>query len=106
MTRRSDDGERWIRKASPIPNPVRSLSSKISSRGDLGFLFILSSKGCLYYEIGICNLHHNSILLVSTFIHLYESFGGFALHFDLFRYIFCLRKKGLKGDLRSPAECT
>ena len=25
---------------------------------------------CLYYEIGICNLHPNSILLVSTFIHL------------------------------------
>jgi hypothetical protein len=52
---------------------------------------------CLYYEIGICNLHPNSILLVSTFIHLCESFGGFALHFDLFHYLFYLRKKGLKG---------
>jgi hypothetical protein len=52
---------------------------------------------CLYYEIGICNLHPNSILLVSTFIHLCEAFGGFAPHFDLFRYLFCLRKKGSKG---------
>jgi hypothetical protein len=34
---------------------------------------------CLYYEIGICNLHPNSILLVC----LYP-----------FRYLFCLRKKG------------
>jgi hypothetical protein len=52
---------------------------------------------CLYYDIGICNLHPNSILLVTTFIHLYEDFGGFAPHFDLFHYLFCLRKKGFKG---------
>ena len=32
---------------------------------------------CLYYEIGICNLHPNSILLVSTFIHLCKAYGGF-----------------------------
>jgi hypothetical protein len=51
---------------------------------------------CLYYEIGICNLHPNSILLVSTFIHLCEAFDGFAPHFDLFCYLFCLRKKGSK----------
>jgi hypothetical protein len=51
----------------------------------------------LYYEIGICNLHPNSILLVSTFIHLCEAFGGFAPHFDLFRHLFCLRKKGSRG---------
>jgi hypothetical protein len=61
---------------------------------------------CLYYEIGICNLHPNSILLVSTFIHLYKAFGGFPPHFDLFCYLFCLWKKGSKGDLRSPVECT
>jgi hypothetical protein len=56
---------------------------------------------CLYYEIRICNLHPNSILLVSTFIHLCEAFGGFQPHFDVFCYLFCLRKKGSKGDLRS-----
>jgi len=32
---------------------------------------------CLYYEIGICNLHPNLILLVATFIHLCEAYGGF-----------------------------
>jgi hypothetical protein len=39
---------------------------------------------CLYCEIGIYNLHHSSILLVSTFIHLCGAFGGFAPHFDLY----------------------
>jgi hypothetical protein len=51
----------------------------------------------LYYEIGICNLHPNSILLVSTFIHLCEAYVGIEPHFDLFRYLFCLRKKGVVG---------
>ena len=31
---------------------------------------------CLYYKIGICNLHPNSILLVATFIHLCEAYGA------------------------------
>ena len=53
---------------------------------------------CLYYEIGICNLHPNSILLVSTFIHLCEAYGGFQPHFDFFRHLFCLRKKGSGGS--------
>ena len=48
----------------------------------------------LYYEIGICNLHPNSILLFSTFIYLCEAYVGIEPHFDLFRYLFCLRKKG------------
>ena len=51
----------------------------------------------LYYEIGICNLHPNSILLVATFIHLCEAFVGIEPHFDLFCYLFCLRKKGAVG---------
>jgi len=51
----------------------------------------------LYYEIGICNLHPNSILLISTFIHLCEAYVGIEPHFDLFQYIFCLRKKGAVG---------
>jgi len=38
----------------------------------------------IYYEIGICNLHPNSILLVSTFIHLCEVYVGIEPHFDLF----------------------
>ena len=42
----------------------------------------------LYYEIGICNLHPNSILLISTFIHLCEACVGIEPHFDLFCYLF------------------
>ena len=56
----------------------------------------------LYYEIGICNLHPNSILLVATFIHLCEAFVGIEPHFDLFRYVFCLRKKGAVGTSKIP----
>jgi len=48
-------------------------------------------------EIGICNLHPNSILLVVTFIHLCEAFVGIEPHFDLFHYLFYLRKKGAVG---------
>jgi len=51
----------------------------------------------LYYKIGICNLHPNSILLVATFIHLCEAFASIEPHFDLFSYLFCLRKKGTVG---------
>jgi hypothetical protein len=51
----------------------------------------------LYYKIGICNLHPNSILLVATFIHLCDAFAGIELYFDLFCYLFCLRKKGAVG---------
>jgi len=50
-----------------------------------------------YYEITICNLHPNSILLVATFIHLCEAFVGIEPHFDLFCYLFCLMKKGAVG---------
>jgi len=52
----------------------------------------------LYYEIGICNLRPNSILLISTFIQLCEAYVGIELHFDLFRYLFYLRKKGANGS--------
>jgi len=51
----------------------------------------------LYYEIRICNLHPNSILLVATFIHLCEAFVGIEPDFDLFRYLFYLGKKGAVG---------
>jgi hypothetical protein len=30
-----------------------------------------------YYEISICNLHPNYVLLVPCFIHLCEAYGGF-----------------------------
>ena len=50
----------------------------------------------LYYEIGICNLHPNSI-------HLCEAYVGIEPHFDLFRYLFCLRKKGVVGGSKIAA---
>lgn len=50
----------------------------------------------MYYEIGICNLHPYSIFLVFVFIHLCDAYGGIQPHFDLFRYLFCLRKKGFQ----------
>jgi len=55
----------------------------------------------LYYEIGICNLHPNSILLISTFIHLCEAYVGIEPRFDLFRYLFYLKKKGEVGGSKS-----
>ena len=58
-----------------------------------------------YYEIGICNLHPNSVLLISTFIHICEAYAGIEPHLDLFCYLFCLRKKGSHGDPRLPVEC-
>jgi hypothetical protein len=59
---------------------------------------------CLYYEIGICSLHPNSIFLVSIFIHLCEAYGGIQPHFDLFRYLFWLRKKRSQGDSKITGE--
>jgi hypothetical protein len=52
---------------------------------------------CNYYEISICNLHPNSVLLVACFIHLCEAYGGFQPHFDYFHHLFWLKKKGGRG---------
>jgi hypothetical protein len=54
-------------------------------------------KLCDYYRISICNLHPNSVLLVSIFITLCESFLGIQPHFNLWRHFFCLKKKGGAG---------
>jgi hypothetical protein len=51
-------------------------------------------KLCDYYRIIICNLHPNSILLVSIFITLCESFLAIQPHFNLWRHFFCWKKKG------------
>jgi hypothetical protein len=107
MTRSSEVGEHQSQKASPIPDPVRSLYLKIFFKRGFGVPVHPFLQGlCIYYEIGICNLHPNSILLVSMFIHLCEAFGGFLPHFDLFRYLFYLRKKGSRGVRRLLTGCT
>jgi hypothetical protein len=54
-------------------------------------------KLCDYYRISICNLHPNSVLSVSIFITLCESFLGIQPHFNLWRHFFCLKKKGGVG---------
>jgi hypothetical protein len=40
-------------------------------------------KLCDYYRISICNLHPNSVLSVSIFVTLCESFLGIQPHFNL-----------------------
>jgi hypothetical protein len=60
---------------------------------------------CNYYEISICNLHLNSVLLVACFIHLYEAYGGFQPHFDYFHHLFWLKKKGGRGGSNVAGGC-
>ena len=48
--------------------------------------------------ISLCNLYPNTILHVSVFIHFYEAFRGILPHFNLFRHLFCLKKKGGSGS--------
>jgi hypothetical protein len=43
---------------------------------------------CLYYEIGIYNLHPNLILLVLVFIHLCEAYGGIQPYLTSFDICF------------------
>lgn len=51
-----------------------------------------------FWAISLCNLHPNTILHVSIFIHFCEVFLGVLLHFNLFRHLFCLKKKGGSGS--------
>ena len=48
--------------------------------------------------ISLCNLHPNTILHISIFIHFYEAYLGFLPHFNLFRHLFWLKKKGGGGS--------
>jgi hypothetical protein len=54
-------------------------------------------KLCNYYKVSICNLYPNSVLVVSIFITLYESYLGIQPHFNLWWHFFCLKKKGGAG---------
>jgi hypothetical protein len=60
---------------------------------------------CNYYEISICNLHLNSVLLIACFIHLCEAYGGFQPHLDYFRHLFWLKKKGGRGGSNVASGC-
>ena len=51
-----------------------------------------------FWAISLCNLHPNTILHISIFIHFYEAYLGILLHFNLFRHLFWLKKKGSGGS--------
>ena len=51
-----------------------------------------------FWALSLCNLHPNSILHISIFIHLYEAYLGILPHFNLFRHLFWLKKKGGGGS--------
>ena len=44
-----------------------------------------------WYGIELVNLNPNSILHISSFIHLCEAFLGVQPHFNLFRFLFSLK---------------
>ena len=59
-----------------------------------GFSLPTSSFFCgllYFYGIELVNLNPNSILQISTFIHLCEAFLGVRPHFTLFRHLFALK---------------
>lgn len=51
-----------------------------------------------YYEISLCNLGPKSVLHLSIFIHFCEPYLWIKPHFNLFRHLFCLRKRGGPGS--------
>ena len=51
-----------------------------------------------YWGVSLCNLHPNTILHISMFIHFCEVYLGILLHFNLFLHFFWLKKKGGGGS--------
>ena len=47
-----------------------------------------------FWTISLCNLHPNTILHISIFIHFCETYLGVLPHFNLFRHLFWLKKGG------------
>ena len=50
------------------------------------------------WVVSLCNLHPNTIIHISIFIHFCEAFLGILPHFNLFRYLFWLKKTGNSGS--------
>ena len=57
-----------------------------------------------YWGVSLCNLHPNTILHISIFIHFCDAYLGILPHFNLFRHLFWLKKKG-GGGSRVVADC-
>jgi hypothetical protein len=58
-----------------------------------------------FYSIELVHLVPNSIIIISTFIHLCEAYLGIASHFHLWRHFFELKKTGKAGVVRSVGSC-
>jgi hypothetical protein len=54
-----------------------------------------------FYRIELVHLVPNSIIVIDTFIHLYEAYLGIAPHFHLWRHSFELKKTGKVGVVGS-----
>jgi hypothetical protein len=52
----------------------------------------------VFLGISLCNLPPNSVLHIAVFCYLCECWLGIEPHFNLFRYLFCLRKRTGKGS--------
>ena len=87
----------WPASAEPFPMPHTDEAVVFEDyfwRG-LGFPVHPFLRDLLeFWVISLCNLHPNTILHISIFIHFYEAYLGILLHFNLFRHLFWLKKKG------------
>ena len=50
------------------------------------------------WVVSLCNLHPNTILHISIFIHFYETYLGILPHFNLLCHLFWLKKRGGAGS--------
>ena len=51
-----------------------------------------------FWRVSLCNLHPNTILHISIFIHFCEVYLRVLPHFNLFRHLFWLKKKSGGGS--------
>jgi len=51
-----------------------------------------------FWVVSLCNLHPITILHISIFIHFCEAYLKILPHFNLFRHLFWLKKKGGGGS--------
>lgn len=90
---RPSDGESY-----PNPNPDELVVFEDYFWHGFGIpIHPFLKKLLVYYKISLCNLHPNSIISISIFIHFCEGYLGIYPHFNLFRHFFYLKKKGGSG---------
>ena len=83
----------------PMPNTDEVLVFEAYFWRGLGFPVHPFLRDLLeFWSISLCNLHPNTILHISIFIHLCEAFLEVLPHFNLFRHLFWLKKKGGGGS--------